>query len=75
MIWTHLDPLDLHTCEHCQQSILDLGLGMLCRVHDVIISPQDFHKVVECADWKSPYESDYRRRPDLENELKKGTKK
>lgn len=67
------DPEDMHDCDHCQNLVLDLGRGLVCRVHDEEMTY--VHAVNDCKDWKSPYLSDYRRRPDLENELKKGTKK
>lgn len=75
MKFTHYDPENLRTCNHCQHTVLDLGRGIICRVYDVVISPQDIHKVVECESWKSPYENDYRKRPDLEKKLKKGQSK
>lgn len=71
MKWTILEPLDPCTCEHCQHSVLDLGRGIVCREHDIIIKPEDYHKVVSCVEWKSPWQNDYRRRYDLEKELTK----
>lgn len=76
-----LDPEDLHTCNHCQHHYLDIDemtdrVLHKCHQHEktgqYIINPMQTHYVNDCELWRSPFISDYRRRPDLENKLKKG---
>ena len=67
-----LDPDDLHTCQHCQHHFHDIGMNCkVCSKSGQPIAPMDFISVNDCEEYKSPYLSDYRRRTDLENELKK----
>ena len=67
-----LDPESLHTCIHCQHSYHDIGLSRkVCAVSGQAIAPMDYLAVNDCMDYKSPYLTDYRRRTDLENELKR----
>ena len=66
-----LDPEDLHTCQHCQHSFHDIGMCQkVCAKSGQPIAPMDYIQVNDCEEYKSPYLSDYRRRTDLENELK-----
>lgn len=66
-----LDVFDLHTCQHCQHQFHDIGINRkVCSKYGHIIAPMDYIKVNDCEEYKSPYISDYRRRTDLENQLK-----
>lgn len=66
-----LDPDDLHTCQHCQHSFHDIGMNRkACAKSGQPIAPMDYIQVNDCEEYKSPYLSDYRRRTDLENQLK-----
>ena len=66
-----LDPEDLHTCQHCQHHFHDIGMNRkVCSESGQPIAPMDFISVNDCEEYKSPYLSDYRRRTDLENQLK-----
>jgi len=66
-----LDPDDLHTCQHCQHSFHDIGMNRkVCAKSGQPIAPMDYIQVNDCEEYKSPYLSDYRRRTDLENQLK-----
>ena len=66
-----LDPEDLHTCQHCQHSFHDIDINRkVCSKLGQPIAPMDYISVNDCEEYKSPYLSDYRRRTDLENELK-----
>ena len=66
-----LDPEDLHTCQHCQHSFHDIGMCQkVCAKSGQPIAPMDYIQVNDCEEYKSPYLSDYRRRTDLENQLK-----
>ena len=66
-----LDPDDLHTCQHCQHSFHDIGMCQkVCAKSGQPIAPMDYIQVNDCEEYKSPYLSDYRRRTDLENQLK-----
>lgn len=76
-----LDPEDLYTCNHCQHHYIDIDemtdrVLHKCHQHEktgqYIINPMQTHYVNDCELWRSPFISDYRRRPDLENKLKKG---
>lgn len=66
-----LDPEKLHTCQHCQHSFHDIGMcRKVCAFSGETIAQMDYISVNDCKNYKSPYISDYRRRADLENELK-----
>lgn len=66
-----LDPDDLHTCQHCQHSFHDIGMNRkVCARSGQPIAPMNYIQVNDCEEYKSPYLSDYRRRMDLENQLK-----
>ena len=66
-----LDPDDLHTCQKCQHSFHDIGMCQkVCAKSGQPIAPMDYIQVNDCEEYKSPYLSDYRRRTDLENQLK-----
>jgi hypothetical protein len=66
-----LNPDDLHTCQHCKHSFHDIGMNRkTCARSGQPIAPMDYIQVNDCEEYKSPYLSDYRRRTDLENELK-----
>ena len=43
----------------------------VCAKSGQPIAPMDYIQVNDCEEYKSPYISDYRRRTDLENQLKK----
>lgn len=70
--FTHLDPEDLHTCQHCTNTYIDIDKrhdGIMCLKYGLI----EHNKAImvnDCEQWGSPYVSDYRRRTDLESQLK-----
>ena len=71
--FTHLDPEDLHTCQHCGNAYIDIDKrhdGIMCPKYG-LIKHTNAIMVNDCEQWGSPYVSDYRRRPDLESQLKK----
>ena len=65
-----LDPLDLHTCQHCQHARHDIGRGKVCAKSWLPIAPMDYISVNDCEDYTSSYLTDYRRRPDMERRIK-----
>ena len=70
--WKGLEPLSLQTCDKCQNSAYDIEKGFYCRKHkDLKIEGVKRYEVVECDDYLTPMLTDYRRRYDLESQLKK----
>ena len=72
MNFLYLEPLDLHTCQHCRNMYLDLDKrqeGLMCEKNG-LIPHRNAIMVNDCEQWASPYQNDYKRRPDLESELK-----
>lgn len=70
--FTHLDPEDLHTCQHCGNAYIDIDKrheGIMCPKYG-LIKHSNAIMVNDCEQWGSPYVSDYRRRHDLESQLK-----
>lgn len=73
--WKGLEPLNMQSCNFCQYSAYDIDKGFYCRLHkDLIIEGVQRYEVVECDDYKTPMLTNYRRRYDLERELKKNGK-
>lgn len=75
--FTHLDPEDLHSCQHCRHLSLDMVTGYFCdidRTRDFFKRKQEVFMVNDCENYVSHFVSDYRRRPDLEAQLKKAKK-
>lgn len=71
--FTHLDPEDMHTCQHCSNMYLDIDKrlkGVMCPKYG-LITHNNAIMVNDCEQWGSPYVSDYRRRPDLEAQINK----
>ena len=65
-----LDPENMHTCQHCQHSFHDIVNGKMCEYYGHI--PTAYYiQVNDCGAYKSPYMSDYRRRTDMERQLRK----
>lgn len=70
--WKGLEPLSIQNCDHCQNSAYDIDKGFYCRLHkELKIEGVKRYEVVECDDYKTPMLTDYRRRYDLERELRK----
>ena len=65
-----LDPEDLHTCQHCKNAHYDIDIHSMVCPKGIILA-EFYIQVNDCKDWLSPYLSDYRRRPDLESQLRK----
>ena len=78
--FTKLDPEDAHCCRFCQHSYVQM-LGMFgkhfCNVRGDVGMNEDYNYIRpnDCEDYLSVWQNDYRRRRDLEREIKKKNEK
>ena len=76
MIFYELDTENQHGCWFCQNNHLDIGeygnrRDFVCDITKEIINGVDYYRPNDCKKYTTILQNDYRKRYDLERELKK----